>query len=99
MKTLVIISHPDILESSSQQFLLNAAPETDDFTMHHLDAAYPDGHIDVAREQTLLNQHDRILFPSPCSSIFLSTISFHFFEELLSDYFFYRNNGTACGLK
>lgn len=65
MKTLVIVSHPDILESSSQQFFLNSVKDNDDVTIHHLESVYPDGQIDVAQEQALLAKHDRILFQFP----------------------------------
>lgn len=65
MKTLVIISHPSILESSSQQFLLSAVPKNHHITIHHLEHAYPDGNIDVNREQQLLKEHDRIIFQFP----------------------------------
>ncbi|MUV36401.1 putative NAD(P)H oxidoreductase YrkL [Lentibacillus sp. JNUCC-1] len=64
MKTLVIISHPDILESGSQQFLLNAVP-SEGVTIHHLESTYPSGKIDVQKEQELLDAHDRIIFQFP----------------------------------
>ncbi|WP_217585824.1 NAD(P)H-dependent oxidoreductase [Lentibacillus saliphilus] len=64
MKTLVIISHPDILESGSQQFLLNAVPK-EGVTVHHLETAYPDGKINVEKEHQLLETHDRIIFQFP----------------------------------
>jgi len=65
MKTLLIISHPSILESSSQQFLLSAVPQNEQVTVNHLEAAYPDGKIDVEREQQLLKDHDRVIFQFP----------------------------------
>jgi glutathione-regulated potassium-efflux system ancillary protein KefG len=65
MKTLVIVSHPDILESSSQQYFLNSVKGFEDVTLHHLESTYPDMKIDVAYEQALLKQHDRILFQFP----------------------------------
>src|SRR5699024_10885998 len=65
MKTLLIISHPSILESSSQQFLLSAVPQTEQVTVNHLEAAYPDGKIDVEREQQLLKDNDRVIFQFP----------------------------------
>lgn len=65
MKTLVIVSHPDIINSSSQQFLMHAVPEGDDVTVHHLEDAYPDGKIDVAKEHVLLRKHDRVMFQFP----------------------------------
>src|SRR5699024_10007391 len=65
MKTLVIISHPDIINSSSQQFLMNTVSESDDITIHHLEGTYADGNIDVAKEHALLQEHDRIIFQFP----------------------------------
>jgi len=65
MKTLVIVSHPEILDSASQQFFLHSVKGFDDVTVHHLESAYPDGQINVAEEQALLNSHDRILFQFP----------------------------------
>lgn len=65
MKTLVIISHPSILESGSQQFLLSAVPKNGKITINHLEEAYSDGIIDVEREHRLLRDHDRIIFQFP----------------------------------
>lgn len=65
MKTLLIVSHPDILESGSQQFFLSSLKNNEDVTVHHLEAVYPDGKIDSIKEQTLLKQHDRIIFQFP----------------------------------
>src|SRR5699024_10313141 len=65
MKTLVIVSHPDIEDSGSQQYLLSARPDSEDVTFHPLEKTYPDGEIDVEREQSLLKEHDRIVFQFP----------------------------------
>ncbi|GAA0358032.1 NAD(P)H-dependent oxidoreductase [Alkalibacterium iburiense] len=65
MKTLVIISHPELEESGSQQFLVQAVDDLPDVTLHHLEGRYPDGKIDVKAEQALLRQYDRILFQFP----------------------------------
>ncbi|SFL36007.1 Putative NADPH-quinone reductase (modulator of drug activity B) [Gracilibacillus orientalis] len=65
MTTLLIISHPDMIESSSQQYFLSSIKNQDDITIHHLENLYPDSHINVAKEQELLRQHDRIIFQFP----------------------------------
>lgn len=54
MKTLVILSHPEIKESGSQQYLLSSIPENKNITVHHLESIYPDFNIDVEKEQELL---------------------------------------------
>lgn len=66
MKTLVIISHPEINDSGSQQYLLSSVPQTEDVTIHHLEGTYSASQpIDVEKEQQLLAAHDRILFQFP----------------------------------
>ncbi|WP_102029026.1 NAD(P)H-dependent oxidoreductase [Salirhabdus sp. Marseille-P4669] len=65
MKTLLIVSHPDIIESRSQQYFLTSLKNNESVTIHHLEAHYPDGKIDIAKEQALLEQHDRIIFQFP----------------------------------
>ncbi|GAA5417359.1 glutathione-regulated potassium-efflux system ancillary protein KefG [Paraliobacillus ryukyuensis] len=65
MQTLLIVSHPDIIESGSQQYFLNSIKQHSNITIHHLEHLYPDGKIDVAKEQDLLKQHERIIFQFP----------------------------------
>lgn len=65
MKTLVIVSHPDIQESNSQQFLKEGQNQLDQVTFHHLESLYPNGQIDIQAEQALLKEHDRIVFQFP----------------------------------
>ena len=64
MKTLIIVSHPDLSESHTQRFLWESLPEKD-VTWRHLEAVYPDGVIDVTLEQALVKAHDRIVFQFP----------------------------------
>lgn len=65
MKTLVIISHPDLVNSSSQRFLRDSVAHDESVTLHHLDSCYPDGKIDAAKELALLKEHQRIIFQFP----------------------------------
>ena len=50
MKTLIIVSHPTVLESGSQQFLIQSLPDDEDITLHLLEETYPNGNIDVEKE-------------------------------------------------
>ena len=99
MKTLVIISHPSILESSSQQFLLSVIPENEGVTVHHLEEVYPDGKIDVDKEHRLLEEHDRIIFQFPfywySSPAFLK----HWQDEVLTDGFAHGKQGDKLAGK
>lgn len=95
MKTLVIISHPDITESSSQQYLLSSVPENQAVTVHHLEKVYADGKIDAAREQALLLEHDRILFQFPFYWYSSPAMLKLWQDEVLEEGFAYGKRGTA----
>lgn len=65
MKTLLIISHPDYLNSTGQRFLTESRQPFETVTSNHLDSCYPDGRIDVEAECHLLKSHDRIILQFP----------------------------------
>ena len=61
MKTLIIIAHPEVDESSSQQFLLASANPLENVTCKIL----TDKLYNIKEEQDLLANHDRIIFQFP----------------------------------
>lgn len=61
MKTLIIVSHPEIDNSYTQQFLKRGA-KLENVTWHELAVNQP---IDVEIEQRLLAENDRIIFQFP----------------------------------
>ncbi|MHA8110232.1 NAD(P)H-dependent oxidoreductase [Lactobacillaceae bacterium Melli_B4] len=66
MKTLIVIAHPEIKDSSTQAFLKRAATRNlSNVKWHCLDLEYPDFQIDVDTEQRELMQADRIIFQFP----------------------------------
>ncbi|MGN8644565.1 NAD(P)H-dependent oxidoreductase [Gracilibacillus sp. HCP3S3_G5_1] len=65
MRTLLIVSHPDIIDSGSQQYFLSSIKNQEMITIHHLESVYPEGKIDIVKEQELLRKHDRIIFQFP----------------------------------
>lgn len=93
MKTLVIISHPDITESGSQQFLLSSIAESDKVKVHHLEGLYPDGKIAVQEEQKLLKEYDRIVFQFPFYWYSSPPMLKQWQDEVLTDGFAYGKNG------
>lgn len=103
MKTLVILSHPEIGNSSSQQYLLHSFPESEEITIHHLEKEYSDGVIDRQREQKLLREHDRILFQFPFYWYSSPPLLKKWQDEVLEEHFAYgyrgnRLNGKEFGL-
>lgn len=63
---LVIVIHPNMEESVVNKRWVAALREhPEQFVIHDLYAAYPSGVIDVAKEQALITQYDRIIFQFP----------------------------------
>ncbi|NMM99991.1 general stress protein 14 [Bifidobacterium sp. DSM 109958] len=67
MKTLVLVFHPDMAKSRANAALMAAARKlpSDAVTVRDEYALCPDGTIDVAAEQRLIEQHDRIVLQFP----------------------------------
>lgn len=67
-KTLMIISHPDVAQSSSQQFLLAAIKGEEQIQIRHLEsilAEQEDHHFDKTIERACLQEADRIILQFP----------------------------------
>lgn len=61
MKTLILIAHPDVMDSSTQQFLIESSSTLTGVTTRFL----TDDLFDIDYEQELLKNHDRIIFQFP----------------------------------
>ncbi|HLQ40298.1 MAG TPA: NAD(P)H-dependent oxidoreductase [Tetragenococcus sp.] len=65
MKTLIVVSHPEIDNSGSQQYLKKSLPDNKNITWHHLESLYSKKAIDREKERQLLAAHDRIILQFP----------------------------------
>ncbi|APA67538.1 NAD(P)H-dependent oxidoreductase [Janthinobacterium sp. 1_2014MBL_MicDiv] len=66
MKTLVIVFHPAIDKSvANKRWLQELARHPQRYTIHHVHQAYPDGNIDVAQEQALVEAHGNVVLQFP----------------------------------
>lgn len=66
MKTLVVVTHPNINDSKINKCWLEELKKyPEQFTVHELYKAYPDGIIDVAAEQKLIEQHVDLVLQFP----------------------------------
>lgn len=66
MKTLVILTHPNIEDSKvNKRWKQELIQHPAEITVHELYKEYPDWIIDVLKEQQLLEAHDRIIFQFP----------------------------------
>jgi glutathione-regulated potassium-efflux system ancillary protein KefG len=64
-RVLILFAHPALEKSRVNRRLVEAVRDLDGVTFHDLYEAYPDFDIDVAREQQLLEGHDRIILQHP----------------------------------
>ena len=99
MKTLLIVSHPNLIDSGSQQYFLSSIKNREDVTVHHLEGVYPDWNIDVSSEQELLKQHDRILFQFPFYWYSSPPLLKHWQDVVLEEGFAYGTRGRALAGK
>lgn len=66
MKKLVILTHPNIQESSVNKTWINELKKyPESFEIHSLYEIYPDLNFDVQKEQALLEKYDTIIFQFP----------------------------------
>ena len=66
MKTLIIAIHPDIKNSVvNKRWIEELNKFPDKYHVHQLHEIYPDEKIDVAAEQKLIEQYDKIVFQFP----------------------------------
>jgi NAD(P)H dehydrogenase (quinone) len=62
---LIIVAHPQLAGSRINAALLHGLRSTNAAVIHDIYTAYPDGVIDVAYEQRLVDAHDRVIFQFP----------------------------------
>ena len=66
MKTLVIVTHPDIENSAvNKRWIEELNKFPDKYVVHQLHKVYPNEKIDVLAEQQLVEQYDKIVFQFP----------------------------------
>lgn len=65
MKILILFAHPRFEKSANNAILLKYIPQSPDITVHDLYELYPDFHINVELEKSLLAGHDVIIWQHP----------------------------------
>ena len=66
MRTLVIVTHPDIQHSSiNKRWVEVLSKYPDKYHVHELHKVYPDEKINVQAEQKLIEQYDKMVFQFP----------------------------------
>src|SRR5580700_2534096 len=64
-RLLILFAHPAIHKSRVNHVLLSSVQSLAGITVNDLYESYPDFHINIAREQALLLEHDVIIFQHP----------------------------------
>ncbi len=92
-KTLVIIAHPDINNSTINKQWAEAI--TGYASIRHLYNIYPKGaSINVEEEQAILEQHDRIIFQFPLYWYAAPALLKQWIDEVFTEGWAYGSNGN-----
>lgn len=94
-RTLVVVAHPDLAASRVTAHLADAIRDIEHVTVHDIAAAYPDGRIDVTREQRLLREHDTIVWQFPWHWYSVPGVLKSWIDQVLTYGFAYGADGTA----
>ena len=101
MKTLVIVTHPQIeISLINKRWIeeLNKFPEK--YTVHQLYKAYPDEIIDIKKEQELIEAYEKIIFQFPFYWFSSPPLLKKWFDEvLLHNWAFGSKSGYKGGGK
>lgn len=93
--TLIIAAHPDIANSTVHAAWLQAVRNSGVADVHDIVATYPDGVIDVPKEQSLIEAHDRIILQFPIFWYSVPAILKSWIDEVLSHGWTYGPGGEA----
>ncbi|MBL0388211.1 NAD(P)H-dependent oxidoreductase [Tumebacillus sp. ITR2] len=94
MKILVLVAHPNLEGSRINQRFAKELQSIENVTIHNLYEVYPDEKIDVAREQQLLLDHDRIVLQFPLYWYSSPSLLKKWQDEVLAYGFAYGSDGT-----
>ncbi|MCX3060158.1 NAD(P)H-dependent oxidoreductase [Streptomyces beihaiensis] len=93
--TLVLLAHPHLDSSRINAALAGAARDCPTALVHDLYAACPDGHIDVEREQRLLEEHNTIVLQFPFYWYSVPPLLKQWMDEVLLEGYAYGHGGDA----
>jgi len=98
-KILVLFAHPALQKSLAHKSLFNEIKNIEGITCHDLYDAYPDSFIDIKHEQTLLLNHDIIVFQFPLYWYSCPAILKEWQDLVLEHGFAYGENGDKLAGK
>ena len=80
---LVLLAHPALQESRVGRVLAATVGDLSGVTVHDLYEIYPEGDIDVAREQDLLLAHDALVLQHPFYWYSMPPLAKEWFDQVL----------------
>ena len=93
-RLLILFAHPALHKSRVNQLLLSSVESLSGVTINDLYESYPNFHVNVAREQALLLEHDMIVFQHPFYW-YSSPAILKQWQDLVLEYgFAFGKNGT-----
>ncbi|WP_036739369.1 MULTISPECIES: NAD(P)H-dependent oxidoreductase [unclassified Paenibacillus] len=94
MKTLVIVTHPS-LETSviNKRWVEELKKYPEKYTVHELHKVYPDGNIDVEREQQLIESHGNLVLQFPVYWFNCPPLLKKWLDDVLAYGWAYGSNG------
>ena len=95
LPTLVVVAHPDLASSRITAHLAEAVRDLAHVTIHELGPVYRDGRFDVAREQQLVRDHDRIVWQFPWYWYSVPAVLKAWIDQVLTYGFAYGSSGSA----
>lgn len=92
---LILFAHPRFEKSKTNKALLNSVRQFNYVTIHDLYEEYPNFHIDISREQELLQNHDVVVWHHPLYWYSSPAILKHWIDLVLEYDWAYGKNGNA----
>ncbi|GGG72531.1 NAD(P)H-dependent oxidoreductase [Paenibacillus radicis (ex Gao et al. 2016)] len=94
MKTLIIVAHPNLENSViNKRWAEELRNYPEKYTVHELYKAYPDGKIDVEKEQQLVESHSKLVFQFPFYWFNCPPLLKQWFDDVFAYGWAYGSNG------
>lgn len=94
MKILVLVSHPDLKSSTvNRRWVEELKKHPEQYTVHELNTVYPDGKIDVEKEQRLVEAHGNLVLQFPVFWFNCPPMMKKWLDDVLTHGWAYGSNG------
>ncbi|MCY7008866.1 NAD(P)H-dependent oxidoreductase [Fusobacterium simiae] len=95
MKTLIVVTHPDLKDSKVNKIWLKEAEKySDKFTIHNLYELYPNEVIDVEKEQKIIEKHNSLVLQFPIYWFNCPPLMKKWLDEVFTEGWAYGKNGN-----